>query len=488
VCFYVKIAVSDGGNQDASDGVKSIGLSFVQILSLLTTFPIAWPAMFTAVFHIGGAVTVLGQHFVNLKCMFPERSEAEVFYSSRIAWALIPLALLSACALTWCLWNDLVPCLTSCCRKKKDAEEERESQPSQQQQQQQHLTLRQKIHASNAALLYLIWPGLCSETFALFACQNFCGNTSSSRLRVDLSEVCFQGRHAAFAYCLGLPMLFLYVIGLPVGALVMVWRLHRRAVRKNKCVYECKGHSTWGLFYSAFREEKWWWEGTVAMRKIVVAMIGVFGTTMEEMQVSVTLMLVFLVILFTAVTRPYGENRNGTLLQRLEMSTLCLLFFTLWAASVFSLYPRCELREGESLWWCESVSVFIGLADLALVVMLIVLFFLLKKAAAICCLDRCCCCCGPRFKAWFRAHWIEDPDVKDNVIVANPLDSGVSQIEMVDLPLFRNSAGEEERHPSQQPSEPRDPLPLPEGWSYAYNDDGDVYYISPEYESQWERP
>ena len=34
---------------------------------------------------------------------------------------------------------------------------------------------------------------------------------------------------------------------------------------------------TFGLFYSAFREETWWWEGTVAVRKIGVEAIGVLG-------------------------------------------------------------------------------------------------------------------------------------------------------------------------------------------------------------------
>jgi len=98
---YVRLTLGDSGSKDASDGVKSIGLSFVQIISLLTTFPVAWPAMFTALFQIGGAVTVLGQHLVNLKCMFPERSEAEVFYSSQVVWAMIPLGLAGASVAAW---------------------------------------------------------------------------------------------------------------------------------------------------------------------------------------------------------------------------------------------------------------------------------------------------------------------------------------------------------------------------------------------------
>ena len=243
------------------------------------------------------------------------------------------------------------------------------------------------MFASIVALLYLIWPGLCSTTFELFSCRSLCGDTDRLRFRIDLTEVCFEGRHAAFAWGLGLPMILLYVVGLPVGALVMVWRLHRRAERRKKAVEKCKGHSTWGLFYSAFRDDTWWWEGTVALRKIGIAMIGVFGAAMGEMQVSLTLVLVFFVILLTAVRRPYGESPNGQLLQRLEVSTLCLLYLTLWAASVFTVYPRCEIREGQSLWWCEVLSVIVGLSDAALVVLVVLIFVRLKGAGK--CLDRC---------------------------------------------------------------------------------------------------
>jgi hypothetical protein len=53
---YVLITLSDVGKIDPADGAKSIGLSYIQIISLLTTFPIAWPDIFVNIFRIGGAV------------------------------------------------------------------------------------------------------------------------------------------------------------------------------------------------------------------------------------------------------------------------------------------------------------------------------------------------------------------------------------------------------------------------------------------------
>ena len=42
-------------------------LSFISVpmLTLLTTFPIQWPSIFTSIFQVGGVITVLGQHIVN---------------------------------------------------------------------------------------------------------------------------------------------------------------------------------------------------------------------------------------------------------------------------------------------------------------------------------------------------------------------------------------------------------------------------------------
>ena len=81
---FVLITLSDEGKINSSDGAKTIGLSFVQIISLLATYPISWPKIFVDIFKVGGAVAVLGQHFVNLKCMVPSLSDADVFNRARV--------------------------------------------------------------------------------------------------------------------------------------------------------------------------------------------------------------------------------------------------------------------------------------------------------------------------------------------------------------------------------------------------------------------
>ena len=53
---YVFITLSDEGKIDPADGAKTIGLSYVQIISMLATFPVDWPDIFVSIFQIGGAV------------------------------------------------------------------------------------------------------------------------------------------------------------------------------------------------------------------------------------------------------------------------------------------------------------------------------------------------------------------------------------------------------------------------------------------------
>jgi len=287
--------LSDKGKVDPSDGAKSIGLSFVQVITLLTSFPIAWPQIFVNIFQVGGAVTTLGQHFVNFKCFYPERSEAEVFYSTSVVWAIMPVLLPLASAMVWILLSKI-----------KNVED-----------------LQPKMKSTIVGLLYLIWPTLISTTFSLFSCSSVCGQTL---LRIDLEEECWVGRHAFYGYALGIPMLLLFVFGFPMIAMVMVQRLQstvretRKSVAAAAAVPDSNGgnrikgkhhrwfsnvhvvenitsaqmstHEAFGMLYTSFREEVWWWEITVTLRKIVIVGIGVFGESMGEMQVHVTLLCI----------------------------------------------------------------------------------------------------------------------------------------------------------------------------------------------------
>ena len=381
--LFIQITLSDGGSLDESDGAKSIGLSFIQLISLLTTFPIAWPSIFTSIFQVGGAITVLGQNLVNLKCMYPDYSEAEVFYSIRLAWAALPPLLVILCLLTWqivdkCRCAGIVHVLRQRYCKEKHTLRAQKTFFSKVELALQFRvkSLDEKMKMSSVALLYLVWPSLCSTTFSLFSCRSVC-DEDVTYLRADLNEQCWSGRHKSYALGLGLPMLICYIIGLPLCAYIRVSILKRKG-KINKKMFRI-----WGILYTAFREKTWWWEATVAGRKVVIALIGVFGASLGAMQVHTTLLLVMFIILLTASVRPFGGSSHG-LNQRLELASLVATFTTLWAGTVFNTYPKCQdpsKSEGITLPWCDVLSIFAGSIDILVVVAVVVVFVYLKADA-----------------------------------------------------------------------------------------------------------
>lgn len=173
----------------------------------------------------------------------------------------------------------------------------------------------------------------------------------------------------------GVPMFVLYVVGLPVMAWVGVKSVHKRAVVQGIHVTRLKGHATWGMFYSSFRQDAWWWEITVACRKIIIALIGVFGRKMGEMQVHFMALIMVVIIVLTMLFQPFGDRKKMHLL---EIVTLVMTFATLWSGSVFNTHPKCLDENGKPLWWCNVISLVVGVGNIITVVF-IVLFFLYTR-------------------------------------------------------------------------------------------------------------
>ena len=181
-----------------------------------------------------------------------------------------------------------------------------------------------------------------------------------------------------FAFGLGLPMLLFYVIGLPSLAWIMVMRVHRRSKEKGRKLHKMKGHNTFGLFYSAYHPDVWWWEGTVALRKIIISLMGVFGGSMGQMQIHVTACFMVIIMLLTAIVRPFGDQ---LLLYCLDLLALGAVWLTLWAGSVFNDHPRCEDGAGGTLAWCDLMSGVISvLVILVLVLVVAVIVYYKKKS------------------------------------------------------------------------------------------------------------
>merc|ERR1711865_1052194 len=177
-------------------------------------------------------------------------------------------------------------------------------------------------------MLFLCYPMLVKLTLSMLKCP-LVGSTPY--LMADLQEPCFQGRHIRYFMFLTIPLLLLYVLGLPLIAALIVLRNREHLHKKHF-------YTRYGLLYMGYRPGREWWELVIAFRKVTVVSIGTFGTLMGvvDLQAFVALGAVFLSIIIHLIGQPFDkEKENGMRLHNLEFAGLCVLVYVLGWSFVF---------------------------------------------------------------------------------------------------------------------------------------------------------
>ena len=237
-----------------------IGLNFIQLLTLLTTFPIEWPPIFTAIFQVGGAITSLGQHFINVKCLLPELTDADVFYTMVMTWSIMPFVLVFVIVLAFLVAKLIKPSLIATKKKERPSLENqvknREKFRKKKQQSELNALTWTRIKCCIVATLYLLYPTLCSKTFSIFACKTICPDSSDLQefLSSDLEEPCGVGRHLLYTWFLGVPMFIVYVFGFPAFGLISVWSIRQKALhsKRHSMHLIVEPFKVYGMLFSMF--------------------------------------------------------------------------------------------------------------------------------------------------------------------------------------------------------------------------------------------
>ena len=99
-------------------------------------------------------------------------------------------------------------------------------------------------------IIYLIYPTLCRNAFALMVCITV--DEKKPYLLVDMQEPCYEGRHLLWFFLSTLPQILLYVIGLPLYA-VLVLRKHAIRKRLQHQIVQFR----YGMLYSGYRHDRW---------------------------------------------------------------------------------------------------------------------------------------------------------------------------------------------------------------------------------------
>ena len=152
-------------------------------------------------------------------------------------------------------------------------------------------------------------------------------------LAADLQEACYEGRHMEYLVLLCFPQVLLYVCGMPIGAALVLWK-NRKDLHAHRTQFR------WGILYAGYKDELYWWEMTIVIRKLVMVMVGgVFASRLgPDMQVYLSLALVVIFVVGHLIAQPFNElSIHHKMLHWLELGALLACFATLYSGMLFYL-------------------------------------------------------------------------------------------------------------------------------------------------------
>jgi hypothetical protein len=310
VYLEIKTEWVNGKREDVtSDAIKKIMLNFLQMVSLAVGLPLEWPKSCQAMFDFFATMGSAGTPMMVPDCELTSMHAADAFYAKQIGITLLVPIVICLCIFIW-------SCIRWCgCAKRFQMEEQ----------------LKDYNVLTVVLFLFLVWPTLVKFTLSTMKCTEV--GTGTLYLIADLQEQCFVGRHLRYLLLLTLPQLFVYVLGLPLCATLLI-------IRNNDRLKDRTFITRYGLLYMGFRENREWWEVVIALRKFLIVAISTFGTMMGVVYLPgfVALVVVFLSVVVHLIGRPFDTTETKTrLLHDLEFAALTVCWFTFWGGLLFYL-------------------------------------------------------------------------------------------------------------------------------------------------------
>lgn len=229
-----------------------------------------------------------------------------------------------------------------------------------------------RLISTTMVVVFFFLPSLVRTTFSLFTCVSidqpvqapYKATAVGSYWVYDTAQLCYSGYHRGLALGLGIPLLFVIVLGLPAAVAVLM--LRNRHQLKDPAFSR-----HYGFLLNGYKASACYWEAVVMLETIILSAAVVFGPTLGPFYQSLimTLCMATIMVLLVAV-RPYVQRQaNVVALQ----SAGCLL---LTAFIAQSFLPYGDVNPG------RVYGIIIG-AVLLLVNAAFVGFVLWKLAAVI---------------------------------------------------------------------------------------------------------
>jgi hypothetical protein len=183
-------------------------------------------------------------------------------------------------------------------------------------------------------VMFMIHPNITKQFFMVFSCKSIGGiaDPGASFLLGDLTEPCHSSQHLFFMFTLGIPMLLLWVLGIPLFAWVILFS-NRKLIQANSAGLSSVTlarkkalESQMAFLYRGYKPTRFYWFLMEMGRKVALVAIAVFFPGALYTQLLLASLLIFACILAQLAFQPF-ENRIPGTVEFLSLGTSFMVFF-----------------------------------------------------------------------------------------------------------------------------------------------------------------
>ena len=356
--------IKKGGMRTLTGMQKMTVINYFQLTYMIANMDVPWPDAMRILFDVEGAVSTIGEQLINPACELTHVPVATIIFHKQIAYLLLLPVLIMFTKTFWRLhaWWQGRPF-----RYRGE-------------------NLRSPSHKDGSVativfLIYLVYPTLCRQAFALLVCNEIDGTWY---MKMDLEEQCFVGRHFTYFVCCTLPQILLHVFGVPLLGLWAAWRGFRG---NNKKMLQSISMFRYGMLYSAYSKKRWYWGIVISSRKAIIAFLTSLIND-PALEVHWLILYLALQILGNMIGQQHIgivqiPDKDAQFLQFFDSLTLFLLLITSWSGLFFNLSPTCGGRQ----YGCLAMMVFITILNAGFFFYCLYLFrtYIAAQARYICC-------------------------------------------------------------------------------------------------------
>lgn len=314
--------------------LMKITMTGLQVMSIAQQFEFEWPGFIGDLMSTSDSAVNVAS-LISVDCYIKGGTLIRPFYMQSIFFLILPVL---ALALALSFIGPAYKCKLN--KFKLSVEEQYASSPI------KHSLVRSALEKNAriwegyyvttvTVVLFMLHPNLVRSSFLMLACKQLGQSSEQTYLLADLSEQCYTTTHIAFILIVCLPMMVLYVFGIPLITFTYLYKNRDiieldpstltpdlASLAEKKKEFGAK----MAFVYQGFTPKYYYWFLAEMIRKTMLVAVSVFFIGKLHLQILMASFMVFGCLLAQLAAQPF-ENKLMDYMEFLSLFCSFCLFF-----------------------------------------------------------------------------------------------------------------------------------------------------------------